>query len=597
MAARRVYEFGGFRLDANRRRLEAADGEPVQLGPKAFDALLVLVEHAGEPLSRRELIAALWPDTVVEENSLTQTISALRRVLGKGYIETLPGRGYQLVRDVAVVSASTPTDNTRRRLQPIRIMVLPLANSSGDPDRGRLAESLTEELIVTLQRLHGLQVTGRTTSFAYRDSGRRVCDIAADLGLEYVFEGSVLQDRKRLRVLGQLSDASGFGVWPYEYDGPQERIVSVRDEIVEGIARQLRVTTGVERALRDVGTEAFEAYQLFLEARAQCTRGAFPDRLVRSSRLLDRALELAPDLASAWMLKCSVHGVMYQHALDEERDAEFAVAEAAANRAIELAPYRGEGYNARALVRGLRGQWSAAEHDYCRAEALGFEETYAYPPLLLATGLVRTARDRLLKLVEIDPLHSDWLGFLMATYEMLRDHRSADRIHERGHALFDVWVFGEIVYGWIQLGRGDTEPFTADPARAGPLFEPLASSIGDRRRGLAKLAELETAPEYRTPVNRATLAIWAASFRDAERALRLIRSATCGGSALLTYLVWLPLFDDVRRLPGFSRLLVDLGIVRYWHESGWPEAALRLREHSASERSGRCRQSRNPGTA
>ena len=589
MAARRVYEFGDFRLDANRRRLETTDREVIPLGPKAFDALLVLVEHAGEPLSRKELIAALWPDTVVEENNLTQAISALRRALGKGYIETLPGRGYQLVRDVVTASTSAPTENARPRSQPIRLMVLPFANAFHDSDRGRLAESLTEELIVTLQRLPGLQVTGRTTSFAYRDSGRRVRDIAAELGLEYVVEGSVVQDRKRLRVLAQLSDASGFGVWPYEYDGPREHVMSVRDEIVEGIARRLCVTAGIERALRDVGTGAFEAYQLFLEARAQCARGPFPDSLARTSRLLDRALCLDPGLAPAWMLKCGVHAITYQDALDEDRDAELAAAEAAAQRAVELAPDRGNGYNARALVLGLRGHWSAAERDYRRAQTLGFEETSAYPTQLLSAGLARAARDRLVKWVEIDPLNGNWLAFQMIAHEMLNDRRAADRIYDQGRALFDAWNFGDLVQGWIRLGRGDAEPFADDPARAGPLFEPLARSSGDWRHGRTQVSRLEAAPEYRTPVRRATLAIWAAWFGDAEHALRLVESATCGGSALLTYLVWLPLFDDVRRLPGFGKLLVDLGLVRYWQESDWPDAALRLREHEASERAHRPR--------
>lgn len=102
MASRNVYEFGDFRLDPARRRVQRLDGQPVALrtNGKAFDALVYLVEHAGEPLSRKTLLSALWPDSVVEENSLTQLISVLRRAIGPGYIVTLPGRGYQFVRYV-----------------------------------------------------------------------------------------------------------------------------------------------------------------------------------------------------------------------------------------------------------------------------------------------------------------------------------------------------------------------------------------------------------------------------------------------------------------------------------------------------------------
>jgi DNA-binding winged helix-turn-helix (wHTH) protein len=97
---REIQQFGAFRLDRRRRRLERTGGETVELGTKPFDALVFLVEHAGEPVSRKALIDALWPDTVVEENNLTQVVSALRRVLGEGYIVTLSGRGYQFVGDV-----------------------------------------------------------------------------------------------------------------------------------------------------------------------------------------------------------------------------------------------------------------------------------------------------------------------------------------------------------------------------------------------------------------------------------------------------------------------------------------------------------------
>src|SRR5690606_32398547 len=94
---------GMYRLDVEGRRLERTDGEVVALGAKAFDALVFLVDRAGEPVSRKVLIDAVWPDTVVEENNLTQAISALRRALGDGYIATLPGRGYQFIAPVARV--------------------------------------------------------------------------------------------------------------------------------------------------------------------------------------------------------------------------------------------------------------------------------------------------------------------------------------------------------------------------------------------------------------------------------------------------------------------------------------------------------------
>jgi TolB-like protein/DNA-binding winged helix-turn-helix (wHTH) protein len=101
-----IHEFGDFRLDPQQRRLERLNGDPVAVTAKPFDALLHLVEHAGAPVSRKALIAAVWPNTVVEDNNLTQAISTLRSVLGKGYIVTLPGRGYQFVHEVHAAESS-----------------------------------------------------------------------------------------------------------------------------------------------------------------------------------------------------------------------------------------------------------------------------------------------------------------------------------------------------------------------------------------------------------------------------------------------------------------------------------------------------------
>jgi len=104
--ATHVYEFGGFHLDPLRRVLSHENGEPIALKPKVLDALLYLVEHAGQPLDKTELMAGIWPGLVVEENNLNKTISVLRRVLGETpddhkFIVTEPGRGYRFVATVS----------------------------------------------------------------------------------------------------------------------------------------------------------------------------------------------------------------------------------------------------------------------------------------------------------------------------------------------------------------------------------------------------------------------------------------------------------------------------------------------------------------
>src|SRR6187549_2256242 len=107
---RTVYEFSGFRLDPGRRQLvRYADSAPIAVTPKAFDALVLLVENAGELVTRQTLSKALWPSTIVEENNLSQAVAALRRILGDGHIATVPGRGYQFV--AAVRRADGPPEH------------------------------------------------------------------------------------------------------------------------------------------------------------------------------------------------------------------------------------------------------------------------------------------------------------------------------------------------------------------------------------------------------------------------------------------------------------------------------------------------------
>lgn len=108
-----LYEFGDFRLDPARRTLEGPGGVAVALTTKPFDALVHLVEHAGEGVSRKTLTKVLWPDTIVEDNNLTQEICAVRAALGNGYIATLPGRGYQFIAEVRSVGREPGTAHTR----------------------------------------------------------------------------------------------------------------------------------------------------------------------------------------------------------------------------------------------------------------------------------------------------------------------------------------------------------------------------------------------------------------------------------------------------------------------------------------------------
>src|SRR5215831_19185231 len=223
-----VYEFGDFRLHAAQRRLTArADGRPIELTSKALDTLHFLLQHPGELLDKSTLIAAVWPNVVVEENNLNQVVSALRRALGDGsggrrFIVTVPGRGYQFVAPVRTMRgelASPPPVVHAPASDRTSIAVLPFASLSNDPEKDYFGDGIAEELIHLLARVPGLKVPARTSSFAYKGRNVDVRQVARELGVGMLLEGSVRSAGDRIRVTAQLIETdSGFQVWSRTYE-------------------------------------------------------------------------------------------------------------------------------------------------------------------------------------------------------------------------------------------------------------------------------------------------------------------------------------------------------------------------------------------
>src|SRR5499427_2908899 len=249
-----VYEFGDFRLLAAERRLTTrADGRPIELTPKALDTLHFLLQHPGELLDKSKLIAAVWPNVVVEENNLNQVVSSLRRALGDGsdgrrFIVTVPGRGYQFVAPVRATCDAAPfapqvalaakaTTSTRKS-----IAVLPFVNLTGDAAKEYFSDGMAEELIHILARVPGLKVPSRTSSFAYKGRNVDVRKIAQDLDVGVVLEGSVRSAGERIRVTAQLIDgASGFHLWSQNYDRQFGDVFELQDELARAIMTALRL--------------------------------------------------------------------------------------------------------------------------------------------------------------------------------------------------------------------------------------------------------------------------------------------------------------------------------------------------------------------
>jgi TolB-like protein/Flp pilus assembly protein TadD len=291
-------DFGPFRLDRPGRQL-LRDGQPVPLGRRAFDTLAALVAADGATLTKDALLAAVWPGLIVEENNLQVQISALRKALGEGWIITVPGRGYRL--STTPPEAPAPLATPPQLPDKPSIAVLPFQNMSGDPEQEYFADGMAEEIITGVSRVRSFFVIARNSSFSYKGKSPDLRQVGRELGVRYVLEGSVRKAGNRVRITGQLIDATtGAHMWADRFDGALEDVFELQDRVtvsvVAAIEPKIRAAE-VERAQRKP-TESLRAYDLTLRASAD-PLALSRDSLDEAIGLLQRAVAIDPRYAMA----------------------------------------------------------------------------------------------------------------------------------------------------------------------------------------------------------------------------------------------------------------------------------------------------------
>ena len=307
--AYRVFRFDGFTLDVMRRAVRRGERD-IELRPKSFDVLCCLVERAGQPVAKEEIIEAVWPNVVVGDESLARCVSDVRRALGdtdQRIIKTLPRRGYlfaapvtKAITDAAVSSSGAPeqsgpsgpksTLSHSARALPKKwlawgglsaatlllvigtgvwfwprpssvvfpgqpsIAVLAFANMSGDPREDYLSDGISEDVTTSLSKFTELLVIANESAFRFKERPPDVKRIGRELGVRYLVLGSTRRDTERIRVTAQLIEAaSGARLWAEQYDIDRSGLFSVQDEIVQKIVATLvsRISKSeLDRALR-----------------------------------------------------------------------------------------------------------------------------------------------------------------------------------------------------------------------------------------------------------------------------------------------------------------------------------------------------------
>jgi TolB-like protein/Flp pilus assembly protein TadD len=340
-----THQLGPFRLDGATDLL-LRGSEPVALGQRAVALLRALVAQPGVPLSKDALIEAAWPGQTVEESNLAVQIAALRRVLGtvpggERWIDTLPRRGYRYVGPTAAPGAER---NVPELLAPAAgrsgadkpsIAVLPFANLGGDDADGYFCDGMVEEIITSLSRIRWLFVIGRNSTFVYKSRKAEIREIARELGVRYCLEGSVRKFDRRVRITGQLVDAtSGGHLWAERYDGVLDDIFELQDRITANVAAAIEpriLAAEIERATRKSTTNV-DAFDLSLRARPHALKRTRAG-LDEATRLLRAALEIDPDYAQAraMLALCIANQYFFGHG---EHEAAVVEAVPAAKRAV-----------------------------------------------------------------------------------------------------------------------------------------------------------------------------------------------------------------------------------------------------------------------
>jgi TolB-like protein len=276
-----TFLFEDFRLDRRglSRRNERGVFVPIVIGSRALDVLRVLVEADGGLVSKDEIMAAVWPGTIVGDNNLTVQILALRRVIGQGpsevsCIQTIAGRGYRFVATVTrSADPGTAAASSSGGAQPPRpsIAVLPFANLSGDPEQEYFVDGMVEEIITALSRIPRVFVLARNSSFTYKGRAIDVKRVGHELGVRYVLEGSVRKAGHRVRISAQLIEAeTGAHLWADRFDGSLEDVFDLQDKVASSAAGVIEPTLRAAETARSAGrrTSDLSAYDLYLRADA-----------------------------------------------------------------------------------------------------------------------------------------------------------------------------------------------------------------------------------------------------------------------------------------------------------------------------------------
>ena len=615
----KVLQFGVFELDLRRGELRK-EGVKVKLQDQSLKVLQFLLENSGQIVTREQLRAHVWPaDTFVEfDQGLYSALARLRDKLGDAsenprFIQTVARRGYKFIAPVtqpAGESSSEISPRTevsrwpwvhpwissllagllggalllvvvfgfdvagarewlRSRISPIRsLAVLPLQNLSNDPQQDYFADGMTDELITELAQIGSLRVISRTSAMSYKGTKKTLPQIARELNVDAVLEGSVVRSGDRVRITAQLIQAQGDRhIWARSYERDLRSVLALQGEIARDIVGEVRANLRPTSSARQVNPESYEAY---LRGRHDLNNATSEADL--QSSISNFQLAIAKDPQSG--LAYSGLAVAYAALADFYRAPKEVMPKAkdAATDALHLDETLSEAHDALGWVEfAYEWNWPLAEEHLKRALELNpynalAHDHYAYFLASLRGRDEAFAENQLAR--ELDPFSlavladSSFYFYMGRQYDRAIDQgQKALQLDPRCYTCRTYVALSEVQKGQFSEATQEIEPVKfpeAAPIDVATTVSILAlAGETTRASSLEKSLQVQMAQRYICPYEVAT-AYTALGKKD--DAFKWLQKSYEARSICVIWLNSEPRFDSLRSDPRFAALVRQVGL-------------------------------------